>query len=386
MVGEDLGVALDLHDVSVAGDREELGVPVDGHVEDRRVLADPLCRGMPRDGVRVGGRIDEEGPERIGRQRHAADRSGVALNSLKDYWGDKGKRDFQPMYSGAFVHGGARHPGHQRGRRRRGAGMESETTIVDRGDGLVVVTFNRPDKMNALNSTNWHDLDRVLAEVENDPADRALVLTGAGGNFSSGADLTGGDALGLTGHGLQPIVHEMRAVGRIISRLQRLPKPTIAAVDGYAIGVALGLVLACDLVIASDRARFTEVFVKRGLALDGGASWSLPRQVGLRRAKQLTFFGDPLDAHTAYDWGLVNEVVPPQALQETALAWGRRLAGGPTTALSLIKRLLDAGVTSSFDEALENEARGQHIAYTTSDMAEGMKAYLERRDPQFKGV
>jgi 2-(1,2-epoxy-1,2-dihydrophenyl)acetyl-CoA isomerase len=264
--------------------------------------------------------------------------------------------------------------------------MTSEKTIVERDGGLVVVTFNRPHKKNALTSTNWHDLDEVLSEVENDPGDRALVLTGAGGNFSSGADLTGGDALGLTGHGLQPIVHEMRAVGRIIARLQRLPKPTIAAVDGHAVGVALGLVLACDLVIATSEARFTEVFVKRGLALDGGASWTLPRQIGLRRAKQLSYFGDPLDAQTALEWGLVNEMVAPEALLETAQAWGRRLASGPTTALSLIKRMLDASGDVSFEDAIENEARAQHITYTTSDMAEGITAFMERREPQFKGV
>jgi 2-(1,2-epoxy-1,2-dihydrophenyl)acetyl-CoA isomerase len=264
--------------------------------------------------------------------------------------------------------------------------MTSEKTIVERSDGLVVVTFNRPHKKNALNTSNWHDLDEVLGEVEDDPGDRALVLTGAGGNFSSGADLTGGDALGLTGHGLQPIVHEMRAVGRIIARLQRLPKPTIAAVDGYAVGVALGLVLACDLVIASTQARFTEVFVKRGLALDGGASWTLPRQIGLRRAKQMAYFGDPVDAATALEWGLVNEVVPPEELHETALAWGRRLATGPTTALSLIKRLLDASGDGSFEDAVENEARAQHITYTTADMAEGITAFMERREPDFKGV
>ena len=264
--------------------------------------------------------------------------------------------------------------------------MASDATIVERDGGLVVVTFNRPQKKNALNTANWHDLDQVLGEVETDPADRALVLTGAGGNFSSGADLTGGDALGLTGHGLQPILHEMRAVGRIISRLQKLPKPTVAAVDGHAVGVALGLVLACDLVIASSRAQFTEIFVKRGLALDGGSSWSLPRQIGHRRAKQMTFFGDPVDAQTALDWGLVNEVVSPEDLLPTANAWGRRLAAGPTTALSLIKKLLESGDDSSFDDAIENEARAQHITYTTSDMKEGIKAFMERREPDFKGV
>ncbi len=284
--------------------------------------------------------------------------------------------------------------------------MVSDKTIVEREDGLVVVTLNRPHKKNALTSQNWNDLDEVFTAVENDPGDRALLLTGAGGTFSSGADLSGGlgegdggdggpggsgggegrNSGGLTGKGLQLIVHEMRTVGQIISRLQRLPKPTIAAVDGYAVGVALGLVLACDLVVASDRARFMEVFVKRGLALDGGASWSLPRQIGLRRAKQMTFFGDPVDAAQAYDWGLVNEVVPPEQLLETAKAWGHRLATGPTTALSLIKRLLDASSGSSFEEAIEDEARVQHIAYTTTDMGEGIASFLERREPRFTGA
>jgi 2-(1,2-epoxy-1,2-dihydrophenyl)acetyl-CoA isomerase len=279
--------------------------------------------------------------------------------------------------------------------------MVSEKTLVDREDGLVIVTLNRPHKKNALTADNWQDLDDIFTEVELNPADRALLLTGAGDNFSSGADLSGGLATsetgegepgerkkttGLTGHGLQLIVHEMRAVGQIISRLQRMPKPTIAAVDGYAVGVALGLVMACDLVVASDRARFMEVFVKRGLALDGGASWSLPRQIGLRRAKAMTFFGDPIDAATAHDWGLINEVVPADKLHDTARSWGLRLAAGPTTALSLIKRLLNTGGDVSFEEAVENEARVQHIAYTTSDMVEGIQSFIERRDPKFTGV
>jgi 2-(1,2-epoxy-1,2-dihydrophenyl)acetyl-CoA isomerase len=257
--------------------------------------------------------------------------------------------------------------------------------LVERSDGLVTVTFNRPAKKNAINAEIWNALDDVVTEVQHDPADRALLLTGAGGNFSAGADLGGSPSgTGLTGRPLQPIVHEMRAAGEIIHRLQRLPKPTIAAVDGVAVGVALGLALACDLIVASDRARFAEVFVKRGLALDGGTSWSLPRQIGLRRAKQMAYFGDFVDARQAAEWGLVNEVVPAEDLAGTAAAWGRRLATGPTTALSLIKRLLDA--EGSFEQAVEDEARAQHIAYTTEDMKEGILSFLERRDPKFTGA
>jgi 2-(1,2-epoxy-1,2-dihydrophenyl)acetyl-CoA isomerase len=263
--------------------------------------------------------------------------------------------------------------------------MPSPETIVERHEGLVTVTLNRPEKKNALNAKNWADLDEVLSEVETNPADRALVLTGAGGNFSSGADLSPSQSKGLTGHGVQLVLHEMRIVGRIIARLEHLPKPTIAAVDGVAVGVALGLALSCDLVVATDRARFSEIFVKRGLALDGGTSWTLPRLVGLRRAKQMTFFGEPLDASTALEWGLVNDVVAPDELAEKAAAWGHQLASGPTTALSLIKSLLNESSTSSFEDAIEAEARAQHIVYTTKDMAEGIQAYLERREPRFSG-
>jgi 2-(1,2-epoxy-1,2-dihydrophenyl)acetyl-CoA isomerase len=263
--------------------------------------------------------------------------------------------------------------------------LDMDSMLVERSDGLVTVTFNRPARKNALNAASWSDLDTILTEVTRNPADRALLLTGAGGNFSSGAELGGGGG-GVTGHGPQLIVHEMRVVGDLINRLHRLPKPTIAAVDGVAVGVALGIALACDLIVASDRARFSEVFVKRGLGLDGGTSWSLPRQVGLRRAKQMAFFGDWVHAEQALAWGLVNEVVAADDLPEVAAAWGRRLAGGPTTALSLIKRLLDESGTSTFEQMVEAEARTQHVVYTTKDMREGVNAFLERRDPDFTGA
>ena len=131
----------------------------------------------------------------------------------------------------------------------------SDDVLVERSDGLVTVTINRPERKNALDAGCWQALDSVLAEVATSPADRALLLTGAGGNFSSGADLSGDGSAGLAGGEMQLIVTEMRIVGEIIRRLQRLPKPTLAAVDGFAVGVAFGLALACDLVVASDRAR-----------------------------------------------------------------------------------------------------------------------------------
>jgi 2-(1,2-epoxy-1,2-dihydrophenyl)acetyl-CoA isomerase len=262
---------------------------------------------------------------------------------------------------------------------------ERTATIVEQDGGLVTVTLDRPKRKNAISSAMWNELDAVFTQAAVDPSVRALVLTGADGNFSAGADLSGEESNGLTGHGRQLVLHEMRIVGRIIARLKHLPKPTIAAVDGVAVGVALGMALACDLVVATDRARFMEVFVKRGLALDGGTSWTTTHLLGPRRAKQLAYFGDTLDAATALEWGLINEVVAPEALADTAAAWGRRLADGPTTALSLMKSQIDGAASSTFEEALEGEARAQHIVYTTADMEEGIRSYLERREPRFTG-
>jgi 2-(1,2-epoxy-1,2-dihydrophenyl)acetyl-CoA isomerase len=260
---------------------------------------------------------------------------------------------------------------------------------IDRNDGLVTITFNRPEKKNALNADSWNELDRALAEIAFNPEDRAVMITGSGGNFSAGADLSprdpNGVTLGLTGRPVQPIVQEMRVVGDMILRLHRLPKPTIAKVDGVAVGVGLGVALACDLVVASDRARFSEIFSKRGLALDGGNSWILPRIVGLQQAKYLAYFGDVIDAHEARELGLVTRVVPHDQLDAVAGEWARRLAAGPTLALSLTKRLLNSSGLSTFEQAVEEEARCQHIAYTTADMQEGMASFRERREPNFRG-
>ena len=260
-----------------------------------------------------------------------------------------------------------------------------QATIVEREGGLVTVTLNRPQRKNAISTAMWNELDAIVSELAVTPGDRALVLKGAEGNFSAGADLSGEESNGLTGHGPQLVLHEMRIVGGIIARLKGLPIPTVAAVDGVAVGVALGIALACDLVIATDRARFMEVFVKRGLALDGGTSWTLPRLVGPRRAKQMAFFGETVDAATALEWGLINEVVAPEELDATAAAWGRKLATGPTTAISLMKALIDGSATATFEEAVEGEARAQHIVYTTKDMQEGIQSFLERREPKFTG-
>jgi 2-(1,2-epoxy-1,2-dihydrophenyl)acetyl-CoA isomerase len=265
-----------------------------------------------------------------------------------------------------------------------------ETMIVRRDRGLVTATFNRPERKNAINRQSWDDLEQVLNEVADRSDDRALLLTGAGGNFSSGADLSGADqATEARKNGPlttpTPIVAEMRHVGDIILRLHRLPKPTIAKVEGVAVGVALGLALGCDLVVASEDARLIEIFPRRGLALDGGNSWLLPRLIGLQKAKELAFFGEEVSGTAAAEMGLVNRAVPADEIDALADDWAHRLAEGPTVALSISKRMLNNSFALSFDQALEDEARAQHISFTTDDMSEAMSAYIDRRKPTFKG-
>jgi 2-(1,2-epoxy-1,2-dihydrophenyl)acetyl-CoA isomerase len=256
-----------------------------------------------------------------------------------------------------------------------------ETMLVDRADGIVTITLNRPDKKNAVNRRSWAELLETLQEVSANPRDRAVVLTGAGGNFCSGADLTS-----LRDEEPKPFVSEMREIADTVLRLHRLPKPTIAKVDGVAVGIGLSLALGCDLVIASERARFSEIFVRRGLTVDGGSSWLLPRIVGLHKAKELALLGDIISASEAAAIGLVNKVVPVDELDKACDEWASRLATGPTVALSLTKSLLNNSFAVSMDQALEDESRGQHVTSTTADMAEAMRAFVEKREPNFKGA
>ncbi len=260
-------------------------------------------------------------------------------------------------------------------------------TLVTRENGIVTVTFNRPAKKNALTGANWADLDRVTAEVFANPNDRVLVLKGAGVDFSAGADLSGGLGTSQSGEDAEApmILAEMRAVGEIVNRIHRMAKPTLAVVDGVCVGVAFGLALACDLVVASDRARFGAVFAKRGLALDGGLSWSLPRAVGMRRAKQMAFFGEMVSGPEALEAGMINACVPAEDLHALGEEWATRLASSATTALGLIKRQMDASSSIPMEKAVEDEARSQHVAFTTHDLHEGIRAFMERREPRFTG-
>jgi enoyl-CoA hydratase/carnithine racemase len=258
-----------------------------------------------------------------------------------------------------------------------------ETIVVERRQGVVTVTLNRPERKNAANWRMWHELQEAIAEAAERREDRVLVVTGAGGAFCSGADIT--DPAGVSGDPTDPHLVRMRFMGQVMLALHDLPMPTVAKVGGIAAGAGLSLALQCDLVVAGHSARFSEIFTRRGLSVDGGSSWLLPRMIGLHRAKELAYFADVLSAAEAAEFGLVNRVVPDDELDSFVDEWAARLADGPPLALSMTKRLLNSGSLVTMAQALEDEARSQTVNFATSDTAEAMRAFAERREPRFEG-
>ncbi|HEX7166986.1 MAG TPA: enoyl-CoA hydratase [Acidimicrobiales bacterium] len=256
---------------------------------------------------------------------------------------------------------------------------ELETVLVDRADGVVTLTLNRPEKKNAANRVMWAELRAVFEEVAGSADDRVLVITGAGGAFCSGADLS--DPSELAENGLA----RMRRIGATALALHRLPKPTIAKVGGVAAGAGCNMALGCDLVIASEDARFSEIFSQRGLSLDFGGSWLLPRLIGLHKAKELAFFADVISAAEAERFGVVNRVVPAGELDKVVDEWAGRLAAGPPLALSMTKTMLNNSMMVSMDQALEDEARAQTVNFGTQDFQEAVAAFLQKRPPTFQG-
>ena len=258
-----------------------------------------------------------------------------------------------------------------------------ETLIVDRSDGVVTVTMNRPERKNAANGKMLVELRAVFEEVEDNPDDRAMVLTGAGGAFCSGADLS--DPSGPASDPSRSGLSRMRRLGDVALALHHISKPTVAKVDGFAVGAGLSLALGCDLIVCSDRAKLSMIFSKRGLALDNGASWLLPRLVGMARAKEIALFGGMWSGEEALAMGLVNRVLPLDELDGFVDEWARTLAAGPPLALSMTKTLLHASWNASMEQALEDEARCQALNFSTKDTQEAMVAFAEKREPTFIG-
>ena len=246
-------------------------------------------------------------------------------------------------------------------------------------DGVGTITLSRPDTLNALNATMRRELLAALKGAGRDEAVRCVVLTGEGRGFCSGADLRGGDG-----------ERQFRRVlgaeyNPLITALRELPKPVVAAVNGVAAGAGVSIALACDLVYASEDARFIQAFVRIGLVPDSGSTRTLVRTLGRHRAAELMFFGEPMSAAEAATAGLVNRVFPSTEFADGVREAARRLAAAPTAAIGLAKRSINEAEDADLAASLAYEAALQDVAGRTEDHAEGLAAFAEKRDPRFTG-
>jgi len=253
-------------------------------------------------------------------------------------------------------------------------------SIIDEGT-IRRLTIDNPQRRNAVPREGWLRLAELIGEFS-DSDQRVLIITGSGGDFCSGADL-GGDIPGLTTAVTR--YEWMQNVAAASRALHGLSKPTVAAVDGVAVGAGMNLALGCDVVIASDRARFSEIFVRRGLTVDFGGTWLLPRLIGLAKAKELALTGRMVEAEEALAYGMVARVVPADGLLDAAGETAAELAAGAPVAQRFIKMGLDRSMGMSFDEAIEYESQAQSVCLGSEDMIEGITSFLEKRDSEFKG-
>jgi enoyl-CoA hydratase/carnithine racemase len=257
--------------------------------------------------------------------------------------------------------------------------------LVERDGHVVTVTIDRPESKNGCTGDMWVALGAVFTDIRYSGA-RAVLLTGANGEFCSGADLSGAGA--ATSEGAGPsgsMLDGMRVLADVVLSIHSCPIPVVAKVDGLCVGAGLGLALAADLTWCSDRARFSAIFAKRGISLDFGTSWLLRQRLPVHKAKELALTAKIVHGPEAFDLGLVNAVVPVAELDAATQEVVDAIAGGPPVALSLTKRELDNASSSSLAQALEAEAAAQSVNVQTDDMREALMAYIERRPPTFTG-
>jgi enoyl-CoA hydratase/carnithine racemase len=253
--------------------------------------------------------------------------------------------------------------------------------IVERDGAILTLRLDRPAKRNALDTRMLETIETTLTAAARDPAVRAVIVTGGEQVFAAGVDI--GEFAARAGVANQYQAALARA--RCWDALARLPQPTIAAVAGYCLGGGCELALACDLRLAAETAVFGQPEVRLGLIPGAGGTQRLPRLIGATRAKELIFFGDPIDAQEAYRLGLVNRVVPADRLLAEARAWADRLAALPPLALAMAKRAIDLGADLALPAALELEQQSFVALFGTADEQEGVAAFLEKRPPHFTG-
>jgi enoyl-CoA hydratase/carnithine racemase len=263
--------------------------------------------------------------------------------------------------------------------------MSYQCLLYDVKDGIATLALNRPDRLNALGDTLREDLHHAVGRAAADDDVRAVVITGVGKGFCAGGDVKAmheGKQAGATRTALEKIA-PLR--DQVLLALRDAPKPVIAAVNGPAAGAGMNLALACDIRLASTTARFGQTFVRRGLHPDWGGTYFLPRIVGLAKAAELIFTGEMIDAAEALRLGLVSAVHPPEELMPATYALARKVADGPPLAIRLARRALYHNQEVDLRQALEFETFAQNVCYESDDAREGIRAFVEKRDPVFRG-
>jgi 2-(1,2-epoxy-1,2-dihydrophenyl)acetyl-CoA isomerase len=265
--------------------------------------------------------------------------------------------------------------------------MSLETLRVEETNRIGRIELARPAKRNAIDVRMASELESTLRAMESNREIRAVLIRGAEGNFCSGGDLAPAPGSAPPSGSAASITLDImnRVYGRAILALHHFPKPIVALVEGVAAGAGANLAFACDLVYATPDARFCEIFVRRGLSLDCGGSWLLPRLIGMQKAKELAFFGDWIDATQAAELGLVNALLDPETVERSIAEKLATLAARPPIALGQIKQSMHRSTSLTMAEALEVEAVAQAACTASEDFAEGMRAFLEKREPRFEG-
>jgi len=262
--------------------------------------------------------------------------------------------------------------------------MDYETIQYNLDEGVLTITLNRPDVLNAFNRKMTDEIQDALKKAERDSSVRCIVFTGAGRAFSSGEDLKSrmAETNGQTG-GFASTLRER--YNPIVLKMRNIEKPVLGSINGIAAGAGCSLALACDMRIASEKARFIEVFVRVGLVPDSGSSFFLPRLIGLAKAMEMAFLGDEVSAEEALRLGLVNRLVPAEELASATHELALRLAQGPTKAIGLAKRAINRALSMDLDQLLEYEVFAQETAGGTNDHKEGITAFIEKRQAKFTG-
>ena len=264
--------------------------------------------------------------------------------------------------------------------------MDFETIIIKKEEHIATITMNRPDKMNALNTRMLQEMVAAIAEIASNDDVRVVVLTGAGRVFCSGADISeGGKASGLSGTPVEMHYNVRNSYQKVALGLQRLDKPTIAMVNGAAVGAGCDFAFACDMRVGSEKSRFRNGFVRVGLIPGGGGTWLYTRLMGLGRGLEFLFTGDFLEAEEAKQIGVLNRLVSADDLERETMDLAGKIAQNPPLAVQMSKVLAYRALDSDLEAALEMSAAYQALALSSEDYREGVAAFIEKREAEFKG-